>query len=1057
LTFANSAAARRSRDIEDNAMLAVQLFGAPQIRLYDQSLDALRRKNRALLYFVAAHAQSLSRDQVLARFWPDHERGAAQQVFRTMLHEIRKSLGDTLIADRDMLGLADTADVDVRAFDAGIAARASDSATLERTLALYRGDFLDGFTLVDTPAFDDWVAAERERYRLLAIRGFVSLARLYEADHAHAAALGAVDAALRLDALQEDLHRTAMRLHYATGDRAGAIRQFELLRHLLNDELGVAPMPETRALYDAIITERLERDKETRRQGDKEIGAAIISLSPPLPISLSPLLPVSQSPVLPFTGRAHECHLIQRAIGEGKLAVIEGTPGIGKTRLGEEWAAQHPALMLRGAAHELEQSLPYQPVIEALRSLTARPDWPGMRENLELAPLWLHEAARLVPELAADPEVIVTSPPNESQMWESVARLLQALAQRQPVLLFLDDLHWADDATLGLVGYLARRTPSPALRLLGTTWTVEPKSKQARLLQSLAREGKLERIMLPPLSTADLATLAEAWSGSPSGWLSDWIADISEGNPFFANELLRFANSNDWLRASAPTAALGMVAAVPGTIRDLIASRIDRLSEPARRALDIAAVIGREFSFDLIVAVSQSDEISALDACDELRAAALVQPTSDEYFRFDHSLTLDVVLREMGTTRNRALHRRVAEALERAHSGRFDEAAGAIAQHYLAGNASDRAAPYALRAGQFAASVAAWPQAIAFFEQTLAAGVNALRVPAFMGLSEAHLHYGELQAATQAAISALDAARGVAIEFAAAEVIYDTLLVSLIPQGRYAEVIAFGEALRRDGPPELALCAEYMLGCGLNVAGAHPEAAVRHLQEAERLLAQPRSFQSRITLAKLRFQRANVLGQLGKIDQAIAMFWEVLTLVRKDESVLDLQMHILLYNQLAHYLRLVGDPVAIEYAQAGLMFAREKGSLTHQSYLLSTSGEIMLAQGDLDAAERFFSEGLALAEQLATCERIAGLTANLGLVAQRRGQLALARERLASARALADQLGAQHLVARICLWLIPLLPSDEARALLSKTRTLVEQGGYGKLLDELAALAQDLG
>jgi DNA-binding SARP family transcriptional activator/tetratricopeptide (TPR) repeat protein len=1029
-------------------MLRVQLFGAPQIRLCDQPLDALRRKNRALMYFIAAQAHPVSRDQVLARFWPDHERGAAQQVFRTMLHEIRKSLGDSLIVDRDMLGLAGTADVDARAFEAGIAARASDSAALARTLALYRGDFLDGFTLVDTPAFDDWVAAERERYRLLAMRGFVSLARLYEADHAHAAALGAVDAALRLDSLQEDLHRTAMRLRYATGDRAGAIRQFELLRRLLDDELGVAPMPETRALYDAIITERLERDKETRRQREKEIGGAIISLPP--------LLPVSLSPVLPFTGRAHECHLIQRAVGEGKLAVLEGAPGIGKTRLAEEWVAHHPALVLRGAAHELEQSLPYQPVIEALRSLTTRPDWPGMCAALQLAPLWLHEAARLVPELATDPQDIATSPPNESQMWESVARLLQALAQRQPVLLFLDDLHWADDATLGLVGYLVRRTLTPTLRVLCTTWLVEPKSKQARLLQALGREGKLERIILPPLSTVDLATLAEAWSGSQAGWLSDWIADTSEGNPFFATELLRFANTNDWLRVSTSPAALRMAAAVPGTIRDLIASRIDRLSEPARRALDIAAVIGREFSFDLIVAVSQSDEISALDACDELRAAALVQPTSDEYFRFDHSLTLDVALREMSTTRNRALHRRVAEALERAHGGRFDEAAGAIAQHYLAGNAPDRAAPYALRAGQFAASVAAWPQAIAFFEQTLAAGVDTLRIPAFMGLSEAHLHYGELQAATQAAISALDTARTVTSEFAATEAIYNTLLVSLIPQGRYAEVIAFGEALRRDGPPELALCAEYLVGCGLNVAGAHPEAAEQHLLEAERLLAQPRSFQSRITLAKLRFQRANVLGQLGQIAQAIAMFWEVLTMVRQDESVLDLQMHILLYNQLAHYLRLVGDPVATDYAQAGLTFAREKGSLTHQSYLLSTSGEIALAQGDLDAAERFFLEGLALAEQLATRERIAGLTANLGLVAQQRGELALARERLTSARALADQLGAQHLVARIGIWLIPLLPSDEARAMLCETRTLAEQGGYGKLLDELTALEQAL-
>src|SRR3954466_14198837 len=111
--FANSAA-QLSRNVENDAMLVVQLFGTPQIRLNDQPLDRLRRKNRALLYFVAAHAQPVSRDQVLARFWPDHERGTAQQVFRTMLHEIRKSLGGALIVDREMLGLASTACVDTR-------------------------------------------------------------------------------------------------------------------------------------------------------------------------------------------------------------------------------------------------------------------------------------------------------------------------------------------------------------------------------------------------------------------------------------------------------------------------------------------------------------------------------------------------------------------------------------------------------------------------------------------------------------------------------------------------------------------------------------------------------------------------------------------------------------------------------------------------------------------------------------------------------------------------------------------------------------------------------
>ena len=320
-------------------MLSVQLFGTPLIRLHDAPLDVLRRKNRALMYFISAHPEPVSRDQVLARFWPDHERVAAQRVFRTMLHEIRKALGDALIIERELLCLASTVFVDARVFESVITTRDNDIETLAGTLALYRGDFLDGFTLVDTPTFDDWAASERERYRLLAIRGFVSLARLYEADHAHAAVLGAVDAALQLDSLQEDLHRTAMRLRYTTGDRAGAIRQFELLRRLLDDELGVAPMPETRALYDGIITERLPRTDEQRTANDER---------PALSSSFRP-----SSERQPFTGRAHEYHLIGRAVGEGKLAVLEGVPGIGKTRLAEEWAAHHPALLLRGAAHEL--------------------------------------------------------------------------------------------------------------------------------------------------------------------------------------------------------------------------------------------------------------------------------------------------------------------------------------------------------------------------------------------------------------------------------------------------------------------------------------------------------------------------------------------------------------------------------------------------------------------------------------------------------------------------------------------------------------------------------
>ena len=145
--------------------------------------------------------------------------------------------------------------MDVRTFATTLQALPSNFQALISALDLYRGDFLEGFLLADSPQFDDWIASESERYRLMAIRGFTHLAQFYENQRHYAAALNALRRALAFDPLQEDLQHEAMRLHYLNGDRAGAVRQFELLRKLLDQEMGVPPMPETRTLYDTIITD----------------------------------------------------------------------------------------------------------------------------------------------------------------------------------------------------------------------------------------------------------------------------------------------------------------------------------------------------------------------------------------------------------------------------------------------------------------------------------------------------------------------------------------------------------------------------------------------------------------------------------------------------------------------------------------------------------------------------------------------------------------------------------------------------------------------------------
>ncbi len=156
--------------------------------------------------------------------------------------------------------------IDARDFERGLAAPPGDPQQLAALLDRYRGEFLAGFALPDVEDFESWLNAERERYRRLALRGLAALAQLHSDRGEYPVALDAIERALALDPLQEEAQRAAMRLRYLTGDRAGAIRRFEQLRRLLDDELGVPPLAETQALYDAIITDSLADDRRPSRQ-----------------------------------------------------------------------------------------------------------------------------------------------------------------------------------------------------------------------------------------------------------------------------------------------------------------------------------------------------------------------------------------------------------------------------------------------------------------------------------------------------------------------------------------------------------------------------------------------------------------------------------------------------------------------------------------------------------------------------------------------------------------------------------------------------------------------
>jgi DNA-binding SARP family transcriptional activator len=1074
-------------------MHSIRLLGPPQIVRAGQPVALRRRKARALVYYLAEHNQPLGRDHLAAVLWPDLDRPAGQQSLRTVLHEARKVLGDSLLTPDDTVALASAVEVDARTFAARLATLTSEGSPpaqdlrqLETVLALYRGDFLEGFSLPDSPEFDNWLTSGQERYRRLAVRGLAALSQAHDARQNYAAALDALARALALDPLQEDLQRAALRLHYLAGDRAGAIRRYEALRHMLDQEMGVPPMEATRALYDAIIRDEPPTQLPALVPSAPALGPNLhpaplrFGRTPQSPISI-PQLPLANDPPslpnltsLPFAGRAAELQALREASAAHRLALVEGPAGIGKTRLAREYSRLSGAQALAGTAHEMEQALPYQPIIEALRGLVSGPAWPALAGSLGLAPVWLSEIGRLLPELAgadgarsgselrAPPSypvgVAASAPVEESRLWEAVHQFLSAVARQHRLVVFLDDLHWADTSTLGLLGYLVRRNQAEAGNIfyLGAARPAAPRSPLALLLVALTREDRLIRVRLDRLSPAEIAEIASAASptADPLAPLAGWLERQSEGNPYILAELLRHAGPGGPPGGIEPDGGLDEPRArddIPPSVYSLIRARLERLSEAARRVLDAAVAAGREFDIAVAGRAAGLSEAAALDALDELRAAGLVSAAAAGQYAFDHTLTMEVAYREATEERHRLLHRRVAEAMESLYRSGLDQHAGVLAAHFAEGGSPERAAHYAFRAGQRAVELRAWPEAIAFFEQALSAGpAPERRLPILLALGQSRLNASQPEPAAQAFRAALSLAAQRGDRAAAASARFG-LVAALMILGRIAEVVALVNQMCADDRPADQAMGELLMGMALALEGADLDEAARRLASArERLAAQPEP--DLMLRAQASFELGNTLAMRGDLARAVDMYREVLAMAEAGSGVQAMQWQVLALNNLAYHLHLIDpfDPQAQAAAEAGLALAQENGALSALPFLRSTVGELALARGDLASAEAHFREGLALAEQTGMHGSLPTLQANLGLVAARRGETAVAVHRLTGALDRAESLGNLHLSALIRTWLAGLLPPAEARQHLARAREIAEPSGRARLLDEIA-------
>jgi DNA-binding SARP family transcriptional activator/tetratricopeptide (TPR) repeat protein len=668
------------------------------------SLALASRKARALLAFLAlSPGQSQPRAKLMALLWGDSADRQAAQSLRRALYQVRRALGaagsDALDVEGDRVTMrAGAVEVDARTF-ARLAGE-DDAASLERAVALYRGELLEGLE-AEAPAFEDWLRGERQRLFELAVESAGKLlGHELRAGHGEAAVRTAVHL-VGLDPAQETIHRTLMRLYAEQGRRAAALRQYQLCVDALRRELGTEPEAETTELYLDVL------------RGDAGTPPAT---GPALP-------PASATGEAPLVGRETEVRALLQALdaaraGRGRLVVISGEAGIGKTRLvGELRQAAHvlECRLVGGRCHRTEQVLPFRPLIEALREA----GFPGDGELVAgLTRTVRADLARLFPELEADESGVGQGPAALTFLFEALLELLRGAARRQPLALTLEDVHWADEMTLRWLAFAARHLGS-SRAVIAVTMRDEELEDAPELqaaLRELEPEPAVLRLALGGLSRPETRELMLALGrargrGEP---LEDDAARLwraSEGNPLVIVEAVRE------MLERGPRGG-GDDKGIPRRVRELIEARFTRLDEPVRHVMAVAAVAGEPVGFGLLARSAGMEEREAALAVEQLVRRRLLHAVG-ERLEFSHDRIRETAYEALLPARRRALHRVVGEAMEGLPGEFPDGAEDRLAHHFWQAGVADRAVAHLVRFAETARHRNALDEATRSLERAL--------------------------------------------------------------------------------------------------------------------------------------------------------------------------------------------------------------------------------------------------------------------------------------------------------------------------------------------------
>jgi predicted ATPase/DNA-binding SARP family transcriptional activator len=690
--------------------LELLLFGRAALQLNGAALQVPVRKLVGLIAFLALEGSS-SRSKLAGLLWSELNEADARRNLRQRLYRLSPpELTGFVLVEGDLVSLAGQVSSDVTEFE-----RAMLEFDFARAVALYRGPLLDGLELEEASAFDEWLDLKRDGFERAFQRALAGLADQLETAGLRDQSLRQHLRLIEINPLLELHQRHVMRLRGLSGERAEAVSGFERFRDLLESELGLEPMPETLRLVEQI-----------RRQDTLEARAIRTAIQ---------VLP-AKAPAIgrqTLIGRRAVLDQLEAAWESDQIVLIGGEPGIGKSRLLQEFAAERNVILAQGRAGDA--TIPYATQTRVIRRL--------LEQNPQVAlPRWVRqELSRLIPSLDETPAP--GGPEARIRLFDAVAEFM-ALTTRTADTYIIDDLQFFDleSFEMGMHVFASLAERGQGKRLLMAYRTGELSNAMAAVLEqkfTASSGAHAVQIDLEPLDELALRELVQDLFGSPEPVLfARRLHNATGGNPFFALETLKsLVESNalqqnergEWSTPFDETTQAYAELSMPESVIAAVRERVARLGVEATRLLETASLAGDAFRLEDVQAATTLTEFEALEAFERALELRLLERQdgrldgrldgrqdgrSTDTYRFSHDLVREALAIGLGDERKRLLHRKLAESLER-HAG----PATRIAEHLERAGQRQAAVSWRVKAAKSAMQVYATREAINEYELAL--------------------------------------------------------------------------------------------------------------------------------------------------------------------------------------------------------------------------------------------------------------------------------------------------------------------------------------------------